>query len=258
MIEQNPTIEYGARGRVSVVDDAAALAHAAAELFIAMAREAVERAGLATVALSGGSTPKHMGRLLAEESYRSRVPWDRLHVFWGDERLVPLESPESNAGEAMRAFLDAVGIPAEQINPFETVEIAPEESARRYERRVRDVVPGGELPVFDLVLLGMGEDAHTASLFPGTPAINEAERLVVSNYVPKLETTRLTFTPPLINAARNVAFLAAGAGKAAPLAEVLEGPHEPERLPSQVVRPAGGPLWLVDRAATASLTKRPE
>ncbi|MCC6792309.1 MAG: 6-phosphogluconolactonase, partial [Thermomicrobiales bacterium] len=199
-----------------------------------------------------------MGRLLAEERFRERVPWDRLHIFWGDERWVPLESPESNAGEAMRGFLDLVGIPEDRVHPFETVGVTPEESAARYQKLIGEIVPGLSSPMFDLVLLGMGDDGHTASLFPGTPAIHEEDRLVAPNFVPKLDTTRLTFTPPLINAAKEVAFLAAGGSKAQRLAEVVEGPIEPERLPSQTIRPAGGPLWLVDRAAAGSLTKKPE
>jgi 6-phosphogluconolactonase len=253
------SIDYGDRGQVRIVDDADALAREAAELFIATANEAVARNGLATIALSGGSTPKQMGLLLAKDGYRERVPWDKLHVFWGDERWVPLESSESNAGEAKRAFLDHVGIPSDRVHPYETVGMNPEESAARYESLVRSTVGVAGVPSIDLILLGMGEDGHTASLFPGTDAINETDRLVVSNFVPKLNTTRLTFTPPLINAARIVAFLAAGAGKAERLAEVLDGPLGIDRLPSQVVRPnSGGPIWLIDRAAAALLARKPE
>jgi 6-phosphogluconolactonase len=258
MTDSSQRIDYGDRGEVWIVDDAGALARAATELFVSTANAAVERSGRATIALSGGSTPKQMGKLLAEEPYRARVPWDKLQIFWGDERWVPLESPESNAGEAKRAFLDQVGIPAENVHPFQTVNVTPEESASQYESLIREVVGNGGEPVFDLVLLGMGDDGHTASLFPGTAAVHETERQVVSHYVPKLETTRLTFTPPLISSAASVVFLAAGSGKAERLAEVLDGPIELDRLPSQVVRPANGPIWLVDRAAAAQLAKKPE
>lgn len=252
------SIDYGDRGQVRIVADADALAREAAELFIAASNEAVARNGSASIALSGGSTPKLMGRLLTEDGYRERVPWDKLHIFWGDERWVPLDSAESNAGEAKRAFLDTVGIPAGRVHPFETEGVTPEESAARYESLVRSTAGDAGVPSFDLILLGMGDDGHTASLFPGTDAIHEAERLVVAHFVPKLDTTRLTFTPPLINAAQNVAFLAAGAGKAERLAEVLDGPIELDRLPSQVIRPGnGGPIWIVDRAAAASLAKQP-
>lgn len=260
MSEVIGSIDYRERGTVLVVEDADALAREAAERFIATTRSAVERTGKATVALSGGSTPKQMGQLLAQEDYRERVPWHDVQVFWGDERWVPLDAPESNAGEAKRTFLDLVGIPAANVHPFETEEISPEESARRYESLVREIVDDVDgLPRFDLIFLGMGDDGHTASLFPGTAAIHERQRLVVSHVVPKLNATRLTMTPPLLNAGRSVVFLAAGAGKAARLAEVLEGPVDVDRLPSQVIRPsAGGPIWLVDVAAAASLTKQPE
>lgn len=258
MSDSRSTIDFGERGRVNVVADANALARAAAELFVSVANAAVARSGLATIALSGGSTPKQMGRVLAEDPFRSRVPWGNLQIFWGDERWVPLESAESNAGEAIRTFLDHVAIPAERVNPYQTHSVTPAESADRYESLVRSLVGGDAHPVFDLILLGMGDDGHTASLFPGTDALHETERLVVSNFVPKLDTTRLTFTPPLINAAREVAFLAAGGGKADRLVDVLEGPIDVVQLPSQVVRPAGGPLWLVDQSAAAKLAKRPE
>jgi len=251
------SLDYGERGRVLIVEDATALARAAAELVIATVHDAVDRDGDATIALSGGSTPKEMGRLLAQESYRERLPWENVHVFWGDERWVPLESPENNAGEAKRAYLDSVGIPAANVHPFQTVGITPEQSATQYEAIIRSGVRDGTsgVPAFDLVLLGMCDDGHTASLFPGTAAIHEKERLVVSHEVPKLNATRLTMTPPLLNAGLNVVFLAAGAGKAERLAEVLEGPVDVDQLPSQVVRPKGGPTWIVDRAAAASLAK---
>lgn len=251
-------IDYGGRGLVRVIEDGPALAREAAELFITTAAETVAHRGDAAIALSGGSTPKLMGSLLATAAYRERVEWARLQIFWGDERWVPIGSPESNAGEAKRAFLDLVGIPPNRVHPYEIEGVTPEESAGRYEALIRSIVLGSEIPVFDLVLLGMGEDGHTASLFPGTAAVHESERLVVANEVPKLDATRLTFTPPLINAARQVVFLAAGSGKAERLSEVLEGPVDIDRLPAQAVRPRSGrALWLVDRAAAAALARRP-
>jgi 6-phosphogluconolactonase len=255
MSETSRELDYGERGRVLLLDDAEALAIEAAERLIKAATEAVERSNQAIVALSGGSTPKRMGDLLAGSGFRERMPWGRTHFFWGDERWVPLSSPESNAGEAKRAFLDAMPVPADHVHPFATEGVTPEESAAAYERLVREIVPGDPIPRFDLVLLGMGDDGHTASLFPGTDAIHERERLVVAHHVPKLNATRLTMTPPLLNAARGVIFLVAGAGKAARLAEVLEGPVDVGRLPSQVIRPAGELIWLVDRAAAAGLSR---
>jgi 6-phosphogluconolactonase len=252
-------IDYGDRGRVEIVSDAPALARAAASLLTTTIADAVAQRGVATIALSGGSTPKQMGLLLAQAPYRDAIPWNAVHFFWGDERWVPLESPESNAGEAKRAFLDRVAIPGGNLHPFITERISAEESAALYERDVRATLGAGvETPRFDLVLLGMGDDGHTASLFPGTAAIHERERLVVAHHVPKLNATRLTMTPPLLNAARRVVFLAAGAGKAARLANVLDDPENVDELPSQVIRPVDGTLtWLVDRAASAALAQQP-
>jgi len=251
------TIDYGERGRVRIVEDSEALARAAAEFVIDSAREAVDRKGCATIVLSGGSTPKQMGRLLAQDGYQERISWDKVHFFWGDERWVPLESPDSNAGEAKRAFLDHVGVPSANVHPFDVSSISPAQAATRYESLVRSITePNAGIPAFDLILLGMGDDGHTASLFPGTDAVHEKDRLVISHYVPAVNADRLTMTPPLLNAGRNVAFLAAGSGKADRLAEVLEGPVNIDRLPAQAIRPAGGPTWIVDRAAAASLAKQ--
>jgi 6-phosphogluconolactonase len=221
---------------------------------------AVADRGIAAVALSGGSTPKQMGQLLAQPEFRDAIPWNDVHVFWGDERWVPLSSPESNAGEAMRAFLDHVPINPGNVHPYVTETVSAQESAEIYERAIRDTVSAGNgIPRFDLIFLGMGDDGHTASLFPGTEPIHEQARLVVAHHVPKLQATRLTMTPPLINTARQVIFLVAGAGKAARLANVLDDPLDVDALPSQVVRPRPGALiWLVDRAATTALANQPD
>ena len=255
----NHLIEYGSRGNVRVVADAEALATAAADLLQSVVAEAVRNDGKAFVALSGGSTPKRMGEFLARPPYAERIDWTRLHVFWGDERWVPLDDPESNAGEAKRGFLDHVPIPADQVHVFDTSLDEPGMAAARYEETIRSTVPArGDLPGFDLVFLGMGDDGHTASLFPGTPAVHETARMVVANAVPKLDTTRLTLTPPIINAARRVVFLVGGGGKAAMLHNVLDGPVDVDLMPSQVIRPDGGStLWLVDRAAAAQLDRAP-
>jgi 6-phosphogluconolactonase len=250
------TIDYGPRGVVRVVEDAAALARESAEALIWAVDEANAMHGAAFVALSGGSTPKQMGQLLTQDLYRARVGWTGAHFFWGDERWVSLSSPESNAGEAKRIFLDRVPVPAANVHPWHTVGLPAKESAARYAETIRSVLSAETaLPAFDLIMLGLGDDGHTASLFPGTPAIHETSAITMAQEVPKLNTTRLTFTPPLINAARRVIFLAGGADKAEPLANVLDGPIDPDRLPAQVVRPAGGPIWLVDRAAASALAK---
>jgi 6-phosphogluconolactonase len=249
------SFDYGPRGQVVVVRDPAELARETVDLALTTVIAAEAERRWAYAALSGGSTPKAMGELLARQPYRDLVAWHYLHVFWGDERWVPLESNYSNAGEAKRTFLDYVPIPASQVHPYETEGITPEESATRYAELVRSIVPAeAGLPRFDIIFLGMGDDGHTASLFPGSSPIHEQNEIVVSHVVPHLDSTRLTFTPPLLNAARQVVFLVAGAGKAERLKEVLEGPERVDELPSQVVRPNDGELiWLIDRAAAASL-----
>lgn len=250
------TIDYGDRGSVRVVADGAALAQAAAETMISAATSAVAARGVAFIALSGGSTPKAMGTLLSTDGFRSRMPWQATEFFWGDERWVPISSPESNAGEAIRGYLASVGVPETRIHPAPTDNSDPATAALAYEETIRSIVPAANgLPTFDLVLLGMGEDGHTASLFPNTAALQETERLVVHNEVPQLTATRITMTAPLINAGRQVVFLAGGGGKAARLSEVLDGAIDTQRLPSQMIRPSAGPLWLVDEAAAAQLQR---
>lgn len=258
--EEIRTIDFGPRGTVTVVPDGSALARAAAERFAKAVEEAVADRGEAFIALSGGSTPKQMGGLLADEPYRSRIPWDRVHIFWGDERWVPLGSPESNAGEAKRGFLDLVPIPPANVHPWDTELESADEAATAYEATIREVLeqPSG-LPRFDLVLLGIGDDGHTASLFPNTSALTANEALAVANFVPKLDVERLTLTAPVLRAGRQILFLAGGPGKADTLATVLEGPEKPTELPAQSIRPSepdGALGWLVDEDAAAKLDRR--
>jgi len=252
-------IDLADKGEMRVVADAEALAQAAAELFAELTAAATQARGFATVALSGGSTPKRMGQLLAAPPYAASVPWSSLEIFWGDERFVPLASDDSNAGVAMRTFLDVVPVDPLRVNAWDTSDITPDASAAAYEALVRERVPGpsGGFPRFDLVLLGMGDDGHTASLFPGTTALGERKRVAVANPVDKLNTTRLTLTAPVINAAAAIVFLMAGAGKASRLAEVIDGPRDTDRLPSQLIAPDNGRLiWLVDRAAATEVLAR--
>jgi 6-phosphogluconolactonase len=244
------------RGELRLVANAESLAHAAADAFVLHTITAVAERGRAMVALSGGSTPKRMGELLAGAPYRERVPWDHLELFWGDERWVPESSPESNAGVARRTFLDQVPLAPDRIHPFPTDADDPEVAAAAYAATLRGVfaTPTG-FPVFDLILLGMGDDGHTASLFPRTTALYERNALAVANRVSQLETVRLTLTYPVLNAGREVLFLIGGAGKAATLAAVLEGPERQEELPAQGIKPTAGRLtWLVDADAAAKLT----
>jgi 6-phosphogluconolactonase len=250
-------------GTVRVLPDARAIHQAAAELFAARTAAAVAARGAAFVALSGGSTPRGLHALLADPAgpYRARVPWPALHVFWGDERPVPPEDPESNYRMARETLLGHVPIPAAQVHRIAGEDPDPAHAAERYAETLREAFGAhGRLeagwPRFDLVLLGMGADGHTASLFPGTGAVHEATRLAVATWVPALRTHRISLTVPVLSRADTVVFLVTGADKAATLAAVLEGPAQPDRYPSQAIGArAGGPLWLVDRAAAARLAQ---
>lgn len=240
-----------------VEPDPAALARRAVEYFVEMAGEAVEAQGRARIAISGGSTPKAAFELLADPSqpWRNRMPWEMLDLYWVDERSVPPDSAESNYRMTREALLDHVPLRPEQIHRIEG-ELEPESAAARYEQELRSSfrLEGAECPRFDLVALGLGEDGHTASLFPHTQALHEMSRLAAANRVPQLDTWRITLTWPVINRARSVFFLISGQQKAFVLNEILTGPHDPERLPSQLIWPSSGILTLIlDQAAAALL-----
>jgi 6-phosphogluconolactonase len=238
---------------VQVFDDAEAVTRAAADLFARLSREAVEQRGAFSVALSGGTTPRSVYELLASEEYRADVPWPKVHVFFGDERAVPPDHAESNYRMASEALLSRVPVPPENVHRIDGLGDAAA-NASDYESVMRGFFGDAEWPRFDLVLLGMGDDGHTASLFPNTAALEESRAWVASNWVEKLGAWRITLTAPAINAARRVVFLVTGASKAERLREVLKGPHDPTRLPSQMIRPRDGSLsWYVDRAAAAKL-----
>lgn len=242
--------------RLETFADAETLAAAAAELFVQIGSAATADHGRFAVALSGGSTPRATFAALACEPLRGALDWSKLAVFWSDERAVPPDDPQSNYGMARAALLDRVAVPAGAVHRMPADHDDLDMAAAEYEREVRRELHDGAggVPRFDLVMLGMGDDGHTASLFPETAALEERERLVVANFVPKLDANRLTFTPRLIDAAANVLFLVAGAAKAETLHAVLEGPRQPRRYPSQLVVPERGTLyWYVDRAAAAGL-----
>jgi 6-phosphogluconolactonase len=232
------------------------LFQAAAEEVIRAATEAVAQCGRFTIALSGGSTPKSLYTLIAANA-SAGLPWDRMFFFWGDERHVPPDDADSNYRMANEALLSKVAIPPANIFriPAENPDAAA--AADAYEQTLRKffAVAPGEFPSFDLILLGIGPDGHTASLFPDTAALQEKSRLVVANWVDKLKASRITFTLPVLNAARAVAFLVSGIDKAAVLHEVLEGDVAGEKYPSRLVRPSAGKLiWFVDRAAASELS----
>jgi len=242
--------------------DADAVCRAAAETFCA-AFEERKAAGRERfrVALSGGSTPRRFHALLAAPPYRDRVDWRDVDFFWGDERALAPEHPDSNYRMARESLLDPLSIDPRQVHrmPAEAADL--DAAAHAYQAEIAETFgadPAGPPPRFDLLLQGMGSDGHTASLFPGSTALSERRLWVVANEVASQDAVgtarRMTFTYPLINAAARVVFLVSGAGKARALAGVLEGPRDPERLPSQAVTPANGVLlWLVDEAAAGEL-----
>jgi 6-phosphogluconolactonase len=244
-----------------VEPDSNALARRAAEEFVAIAEDAAAKRGRARIAISGGSTPKAAFQLLADPSqpFLKRMPWDKLDLYWVDERTVPPDDAESNYRMTREAMLERVPLKPEQIHRMEG-ELDPEVAAARYESLLRNTfrLEGAETPRFDLVQLGMGDDGHTASLFPHTEAIHELGRLVTANQVPQKDTWRITLTWPVINQASSVFFLIGGANKAELVKEVFTGRRDPERLPSQLIWPATGILTLVLDKDAAALLPAPD
>jgi 6-phosphogluconolactonase len=243
------------RGDLIILPDPAALADEAARRFVALAQAAVADHGRFTVALSGGSTPRAMYQRLGQPPLSESVDWANVHVFWGDERMVPPDDIESSYRMARETLLAHVPIPAANIYPVSTIGGTPEAAASAYAETLTAVF-GEQLPRFDLILLGIGPDAHTASLFPGQPeAVRPSAALVVAVHnAPKPPPARVSFTFTLINAAANVLFVVAGADKAGALRAVLRDPADVARLPAQGVRPKHGALvWLVDAAVAKEL-----
>ena len=239
---------------VQVSPTAAEFTRAAAEFFTSEVAEAIKLRGMARVAISGGSTPKNMFALLAAE-YADKVDWATLQLFWVDERCVAPDDPESNYGVTKAELLDKVALPAANVHRMEG-ELDPEEAAARYESEIRNTfkLEGAETPTFDLILLGLGPDGHTASLFPHTDGLNEMARICIANHVPQKDTWRMTLTWPVITQGRKVAFLIEGEEKAEILRTVFSGAYDPEEYPAQLIRPASGKLLLLlDQAAAAKL-----
>jgi len=240
---------------IEVLATATDLFHAAAEEFVSAARASIGSHGRFTVALSGGSTPKALYSLLAA-NYATFV-WNRVFLFFGDERHVPPTDPESNYRMVHESLLSNISIPAENVFRVPAENPDALAAAADYEAQLRRffALKPGEFPRFDLILLGMGPDGHTASLFPDSEALDEKSRLVVANWVAKFNTHRITVTFPVLNHAAEVIFLASGADKADMLHRVLEGKNTPP-LPSQRVQPTDGKLlWMLDEAAAAKLTR---
>jgi 6-phosphogluconolactonase len=242
---------------IRILSDGAAIAKRAAQEFVQAAGSAVRENGSFHVALAGGSTPKALYSLLATDSaLRSQVPWDKMHLFFGDERHVGPEHPDSNFRMATEAMISKVPLKPEQVTRIKGECPDTEQAALEYEKALRDnfKVRDGEYPRFDLLLAGMGNEGHTLSLFPGTKALHADGRVAVRNWVGKLYTERITLTAPAASNAARILFMVTGADKALALKAVLEGPYEPEQLPAQFLQPKNGKLlWLVDTAAGSML-----
>jgi 6-phosphogluconolactonase len=239
------------------------LSEAAAELICSLAVRGVNKHGLFTVALSGGKTPKSLYEKLAAPPYEARMPWPHTHLFWGDERCVPPDHPESNFAMAFRALISKVPIPSQNVHPIPAEIEPPEDAAKAYEKTLREFFrssnthpnrphEGGPFPSFDLILLGVGGDGHTASLFPGDQALEESKRWVMAVRTPhgSPPVGRITLTLPLINRGRRILFLVSGSGKRGVLRSILEDPDSASRrYPAARVNPEGRAVWLVDEEA---------
>lgn len=223
--------------------------------FVALAQAAIRERGAFTVALSGGSTPRPLYAALATSPWKEQVDWSRVHLFWGDDRAVPPDHPDSNYRLVAETLLAGIELPEENVHRMEA-ERPPEEAAERYEQVLRDhfKLSPGHWPCFDLILLGLGGDGHTASLFPHTPELWEHRRLVVAPFVPKLGSHRITLTVPTLNHGRSVFFLVSGEAKAETVARVVRGPYAPDEYPAQLIHPRDGELWwMLDAGAAAAL-----
>lgn len=250
--------------KIKIFPDVESLNNFAAEKFVEIANDAIEKSGVFTVALAGGSTPKSLYQLLASEKFKDKIDWEKVYFFFGDERHVPPDDPNSNFRMAYENLFAPLKISDDHIYRWKSEWENAEWLAFDYEHwiweffeqhgNLVELGDGWKLPAFDLILLGMGADGHTASLFPCSAALNEEEIIAVANWVEKLETFRLTMTFPLINNAANIIFLVAGEEKAETLREVLEGACDAEKFPAQKVKPNGGNLlWLVDSHAARLL-----
>lgn len=244
---------------IAVVSNPDELSLRSAEEFIRRSEESIREKGYFTVALSGGSTPKELYRLLADNRHSNRIAWERVNLFWSDERCVPPDHIKSNYRMVRELLIDKVPIPKENIYRMPAEQDDHAHAAMEYTQTLQRFfhLKAGEFPRLDLILLGMGDDGHTASLFPHTLALDDTDGLVSANYVEKLGEYRLTLTVPLINRAAHIVFLISGESKAAVLRDVVEGAYQPHRLPSQFIRTENGRLlFLVDRMAASNLREK--
>lgn len=244
---------------VRIYQNAGLLNRALAERVVTISESAIAARGRFVVCLAGGSTPRSAYELMTTQEYTSLIDWSNAYVFWGDERCVPPESTDSNARMVRETLLNHVPVPINHIYRIHG-ELPPIQAAEQYDQTLREFfrnrMNSGK-PRFDLVLLGLGADAHTASLFPGTTALREEKRWAVANHVPSLNAWRVTLTAPALNAAANVIFLVSGADKAETVKSVLESPANPEQLPAQMINPPDGRLvWLLDEPAASRLASQ--
>ncbi len=234
---------------IAIYPDLDTISQQAAAYIARIARESIVTRGRFTIALSGGNTPGKLYGLLASEPYNSQIDWELVDIFWSDERCVPPDDPESNYFMAHEVLLSRISIPVAQVHRMPADQFNRDAASLTYTWEMQRVFSTNGIPDFDLLQLGMGPEGHTASLFPHQPSLYERERLVMPVTVPKPPPDRLTFTPPILNAARNVLFLATGADKADALHAVIEGPFNPDEYPAQIVRPPNGEVtWMVDSA----------
>ncbi len=243
--------------QIAVYPDTNTLSQEAAQFIVRLPNESIVTRGRFSIALSGGSTPKVLYGLLGSELYRDQIDWSKVDVFWSDERCVPPDSADSNYAMAREVLLSRVPLSPQQVHRMPAELSDHHAAAQAYEREIQQSFGTSNIPHFDLIQLGMGPEGHTASLFPHQPSLHEEQRLVVFVIVPKPPPPRLTFTPPILNAARHVLFLVTGAEKADAVKAVIEGEYQPDEYPAQIVRPSEGDVvWMLDEAAAGKLTKK--
>jgi 6-phosphogluconolactonase len=248
--------------KIQIFADAEALSRAVANTLVEHISASLQTCDVYSIALSGGTTPRRLYALLADDpELRGQIPWDRVHFFWGDERHVPPDHPESNYHMAFEAMLSRVPIPPDNIHRMRAEDPDADKAAGDYGREICRFfgIKSGQIPVFNCVLLGLGTDGHTASLFPATSALTENKRLVVANWVTKFNSYRLTLTLPVFNNAAQILFLVCGEDKSETLKAVLEGNRKSSRYPAQRILPSDGKLiWFLDRSAAGRLTRNPK
>lgn len=240
--------------QIALYPDTDTLSLEAAQYIVRLANEAVVSHGRFTIALSGGTTPKKLYGMLGDEPYRSQIDWALVDIFWSDERCVPPDSEDSNYLLAQQVLLNKIPIPAAQIHRMPADAPDRDAASQAYTDEMRRVFATNGIPSFDLIQLGMGPEGHTASLFPHQASLHEQQRLVMPVSVPKPPPPRLTFTPPILNAAHNVLFLVTGTDKADAVQAVLEGAYNSDEYPAQIVRPTQGEVvWMLDTKAASKL-----